>query len=172
MIRTLVRKARTATRLPLFELGWFVPVWLVLGLARAVILVVPFRTLAPRLGVLLGASPWLPLLPAAQERRAILIGRVVRRAAKYTPWTSNCFPQAIAGRLLLGLYGLPYAFYFGVRRAEGGSELEAHAWVTSGRVQVTGGYSFNQFTTVGCFLAPSLAPVLRTAGAGPHPGRA
>ena len=35
-------------------------------------------------------------------------------------------------------------------------EMKAHAWVVAGRVPVTGGVSFGQFTVVGVFVAPRL----------------
>jgi len=37
--------------------------------------------------------------------------------------------------------------------------MKAHAWVVAGRIPVTGGQSFGQFTVVGCFVAPRLAGV-------------
>lgn len=154
-------KARWALRklvsLPLFELAWALPAWVMLGLARIAVLRTPFRKLAPRLGVHSGIAPWVPLATPAQEQRANRIGRVVRRSAMFTPWQSNCFNQAITARLLLGLYGLPYCFYFGVRFGQDGTELDAHAWVASGKVRVTGATSFGRFTVVGCFVAPPLA---------------
>lgn len=150
----LLRKARSFRRYSLFVRLWLAPAWLLLGISRALILVVPFRRLAPRLGHHTGAAPWIPLLDRAQERRAQEIGRLVRLAARYTPWQSNCFPQAVTARLLLGLYRIPYALYFGVARAPENTGMQAHAWVTAGRVRVTGGAGFRQFTVVGCFVAP------------------
>ena len=154
----LTRKAGTFLRQPLFIQAWFLPVWFMLGIGKALIFTLSFRRLAPRLGRHAGIAPWVPLLSATQEQRALMIGRVVRLTAKYTPWDSNCFPQAIAARVLLGLYGLPYALYFGLLRdPDDAAGLKAHAWVAAGRVRVTGGLSFGQFTVVGCFVAPSLA---------------
>ena len=85
------------------------------------------------------------------------IGRAVRLAARYTPWDSNCFPQAVVARLLLGLYGIPYALFFGLRRDPDSGAMLAHAWVAAGRVRVTGGESFGQFTVVGVFVSRNLA---------------
>jgi hypothetical protein len=156
----LRRKAVSFFRQPLFIQVWFPAAWVILGLGKALIFGVSFRRLAPRLGRRSGIAPWVPLLTPAQEGRALLIGRTVRLAARYTPWHSNCFPQAVAARVLLGLYRVPYVLYFGLMRdpAEPAS-LKAHAWVTAGRVRVTGGTSFGQFTVVGSFVAPGLAGV-------------
>lgn len=158
-LAALRRKAATCLRQPLFIQVWFLPVWVMLGIGKALIFTLSFRRLATRLGRQAGIPPWVPLLSAAQEQRALMIGRVVRLTAKYTPWDSNCFPQAIAARVLLGLYGLPYALYFGLLRdPDDAAGIKAHAEVAAGRVRVTVGLSFGQFTVVGCFGSPRLTP--------------
>lgn len=156
-ITTVFRKARQFRNYSTFIKLWLLPVWLTLGFSRALILTLSFKRLAPRLGIHEGAAPWVPLLDSAQEACALEIGRVVRLAARYTPWESNCFPQAVAARLLLGLYGIPYVLYFGLARDPANGDMKAHAWVVAGRVRVAGGASFRQFTVVGCFVAPQLA---------------
>lgn len=157
MPRRLIRKAAGFFRQPLWARCWLLPVWALLGLAKAAILIVPFHRIAPHLGRRMGVAPWVPLLAPAQEARALQIGRVVRLAARYTPWNSNCFPQAVAARVLLGLHGIPYVLNLGLMREPGTGELKAHAWVSAGRICVTGGASFGEFTTVGVFVAPALA---------------
>lgn len=156
--RLLLRKARSFQRQPLFVQLWFLPVWILLGISKALIFTVPFQRLAPWLGQATGIAPWLPLLSEAQTQRARLIGEAVRLTARYTPWDANCFPQAITARWLLGLYGLPYVFFFGLARApDDAVGMKAHAWVAAGRVRVTGGYSFDRYTVVGCFAETALA---------------
>lgn len=157
MMRRILSKFRNFWRQPRFARLWFFPVWLLLGLARALILCVPFQRLAPRLGRHAGAAPWVPVLDAAHQRRAQQIGQVVRLAARYTPWTSNCFPQAVAARVLLGLYRVPYVLCFGVTRTPDSANFQAHAWVVSGRVAVSGGPSFDRYVTVGVFADPRLS---------------
>jgi hypothetical protein len=76
--------------------------------------------------------------------------------ARFTPWDSNCFAQAITARLLLGLYGLPYALYFGLKRDAGSMGMKAHAWVVAGRIRVTGGASFGRYTVVAMYVCPRL----------------
>jgi len=153
MIRTLIRKVRSFAGLPLFTKVWLLPAWLELGLSRALILVVPFRTLAPRLGTAQGTAANVPLLTPGQEARARAIGRTIRLAARYTPWTSNCFPQAVVARTMLGMHGIPYAIHFGLM-PDGNAGMRAHAWVVAGRVPVTGGHSFDHYTVVGVFAGP------------------
>lgn len=149
-------KARSFMRQPRFVQLWFLPVWLLLGLSKLLIRVVAFRRMAPRFGHHVGGHSLLPLLDSSQEHRAYRIGCVVQIASRYTPWDSNCFPQAVTARILLGLYRIPYAFFFGLMRDPGASEIQAHAWVAAGRVRVTGGISFGRFTVVACFVAPDL----------------
>ena len=141
-----------------FEKVWFLPVWLLLGMSRLVILAIPFRYIAPWLGTPAGVSPWIPLLGSRSEATASSIGRVVRGAASCSPWQWNCLTQAVTARILLGICGVPYSLFFGVARGDPGeagsssSKISAHAWVAAGRVPVTGGVSFGRFTVVGCFV--------------------
>lgn len=153
LLSTLVRKLRSFARRSWFEKLWFLPVWVLLGLARFSILTIHFRRMAPWLGTQAGINPWIPLSDPAGEERALHIGRVISMASGYTPWQSNCFPQAVTARILLGLYGVPYCLFFGVSRDPADSGMKAHAWVASGRVRVTGGAGFNDFTVVGCFVS-------------------
>jgi hypothetical protein len=159
MLTLLLRKGRSFCLLPGFSKLCLLPLWLLLGVSKALIFTISFQRLAARLGQPLGVAPWVPLVDARQRARALQIGRAVRLAAKYTPWDSNCFPQAVAARVLLGLYGVPYAMYFGLARDALTRETQAHAWVMAGPVAVTGGHSFAQFTVVGVFATPGLIPV-------------
>jgi len=154
--RALARKLRAWQRMPGFVRAWLLPVWLLLGMAKLLIFSVTFRRLAPHLGHAAGASAFLPLLTPAQQAKARLISRAVQTAARHTPWNSNCFPQAVAARVLLGLYGIPYTLCFGLLRNAASGEIQAHAWVAAGPVAVTGGVSFDRFTVVGVFASRPL----------------
>ena len=56
-------------------------------------------------------------------------------------------------------------FFFGLMRDPADlAGMKAHAWVAAGRVPVTGGVSFGQFTVVGCFVAPCLAGIDQEPG--------
>ena len=127
-----------------------------LGVSRLVVLTIPFRRLDVVLGKRQGLETWVPILSKDQALRALHIGRVVRAMARFTPWDSNCFAQAITARLLLGLYGLPYALYFGLMRDAGSAGMKAHAWVVAGPIRVTGGASFGQYTVVAMYVCPRL----------------
>ena len=140
-------------RKPAFTKRWFVPVWLMLGISRLLIITVTFRRLAPHLGKPVGLRAYSHILTSKQEEQALRIARVIRVAARYCPWVANCFPQAITARLLLGFYRIPYSLYFGLCRDSDTNEFKAHAWVTAGRIPVSGGQSFQHYTFVGCYLS-------------------
>jgi hypothetical protein len=141
----------------LFVQLWFIPAWFMLGTARLLILSVNFKRLAPMLGHHNGKTNFIPLLDQQAEERVLDIGRVVRMASSYTPWRSNCFPQAIASRWLLGIYGIPYVVCFGLAPGESSQSLDAHAWVSAGRICVSGGESSDGYTVVAVFIDPTLA---------------
>lgn len=161
-LATLRRKANSFLQRPLFQQCWFLPSWILLGISKFLIFTITFKRLAPGLGHAVGTTQWIPLLDRHQQTRTLQIGRVVKFAAEYTPWDSNCFPQAVTARLLLGLYRIPYALFFGLAHdTDATGALKAHAWIVAGNVSVTGGASFHQFTVVGCFVAPGLARVFK-----------
>jgi len=140
-----------------FVQAWAIPVWCLLGLAKIAIFTVSYRRLQPFLGTSVGVVPWVPVLSEVAEERARQVGAVVRLVSRYTLWESNCFPQAIVSRLLLGLYGIDYCLFFGVRRGNGPDSFDAHAWIAAGHVRVIGGWSFHEYTVVGVIASPALA---------------
>lgn len=153
MIGALARKLRTLRALPVFMLVWLLPVWVLLGLCRLAILTVPLRHMHAFYGQNLGICPWVPLATPRQIARARDIRRTIGLAATYSPWTANCYPQALTARILMGLYGVPYALHFGLRRDNDGRKIAAHAWVVCGPVAVSGGQSFGAYTIVRSFAA-------------------
>lgn len=156
-LAVLRRKAGAWRRRPLAEKLWCAPAFLLLGVAQAVLLTVPFRRIAPLLGHDMQTAAIVPLAGEREVSRALHIGRAIRTAARYTPWESRCLAQAVAARVLLGVSGLPYALYLGVD-TRGDAGMAAHAWVCTGPAAVTGGHSFEEFAVVGTFVSPRLAP--------------
>lgn len=154
--------AQRAFRAPLFIKVWFVPVWIMLGLTKAAVRIISFKRIAPLLGSPAGTACWIPVLTRGQACRARLIARVITLAARYTPWDSNCYPQAFAAVLLLRLYRIPYAFYFGLKRDKESNSFKAHAWAAAGKVRLTGGEGFDEYTVVGCFVSPELGAELQS----------
>jgi hypothetical protein len=155
VILTVLRKFQSAKGLSLFVLLWFPVIWLGLGILRMAILAFSFKKLSFFFGSFDGINEAIPLLPDVKLNRAIQIKKLVAVAANNTPWVSNCFPQAIAARLLLGIYRVPYALYFGLCRKGDDNALKAHAWVCSGPCAVSGGLSFDDYKVVGCYGSQS-----------------
>lgn len=150
IVRTALRKLGTFRRLSWREKCWLIPALLLLGICRAVTLLVPFRHLAPLLGHHLKNAVLSLPVSVTQAQQAHRIGRVIRLAARYTPWQSKCLVQAMVARLFLGRYDIPYVFYFGVAKDQV-KQLKAHAWVCAGPVCVTGGNGLRQFAVVSTF---------------------
>jgi len=155
------RHVRDFARLDTRDQVCFMAAWSLLGLSRLAVALLPFTAVRRALGE--PRHPGRAPSPAEQRdatrdptpepdpralRRAIRIGRTVRRAARHTPWRSDCYPQALAARVLLGAGRIPHVVSFGVRRD--GEVLRAHVWVRAGVVMVTGG-SGESWTEVGSF---------------------
>jgi hypothetical protein len=115
-------------------------VWL--ALARVMIIAVPFRKLAERLSGTQGSSKGEPD-PELLER----VGFAVRAAASNVPWRSDCFPQSIAGWMLLKHHGYASTIHLGVERS-GETNLIGHAWLTSGETVVTGGEDLDRYAEI------------------------
>ena len=121
---------------------------LLLGLARLVLLVVPFRHIARFLGTPQRESP--EELAANKEQCARHLGGLIDRMARYVPWDAKCFAQAITGKVMLGWRRIPSTLYLGVdpHHADG---FAAHAWLRSGRVYVTGGNGHEAYHVLTCY---------------------
>lgn len=148
---TLRRKYHSFKQLPA-AVRWRIPVtWCLLGLSRLLVLLLPFRLLAPRLGQR-AAAPVVLLVQASQVKQLLLLKQLIAVTSKYCPWRANCFAQAITAKLWLSWCGLPYTVFFGVAR-DPMQQLKAHAWVITGPVAVSGGYGFAHFTVVGSYVS-------------------
>lgn len=132
--------------------------WLVLealcllAVMRLAIKLIPFRRLAQWMGPLQEETPQ-EITPGALST-AERVGLAVRRVSPYTPWTSNCFPQALAAKWMLWRRGVPSTLYLGASFKDDRSGLAAHAWLRAGPVYVTGGRGHERFATVGIFGSP------------------
>ena len=94
-----------------------------LALARLLILMVPFRHVAPRLERRPPGSPG-GVNPAVH----LAIRRAVTTAARHVPWNAVCLPQAMAAKFMLARRGGASTLHLGLVRKEAGGLL-AHAWL-------------------------------------------
>jgi hypothetical protein len=144
--------------------------WFMLGWYRAIILLVPFKRITAGLQHHRVAPSPPPPLPPALRDEAIMIGRLVAVAARFTPWQSLCLSQVLVAQNLLAEQDIPGQFYLGVRRGcEGTNDpagLAAHAWLQCGDAIVSGGAEREQFTPVSSFSWGALPELTN------HPGPA
>lgn len=147
-----VRNVRGFLRLRPADWFPFIAAWLLLGLTRLLIAVLPFTVVRRLLGedhAVASAAEAGPELTVAQRQQACRIGGLVAAAAAHAPWRSDCYPQALTGHTMLARRGIPHAVCFGVRRD--GDALVAHTWIRSGDLVVTGGNG-QVYTEVGRFV--------------------
>lgn len=115
-----------------------VRVYLLLVFARVVITAFPLRRITARLGDE-GAQTDRDDLTDAERRYAYRVGALIERLARFTPTNSNCYPQALTAWWLLARRGIPSTYYYGARFQADGDGLDAHVWLRSGTLIVTGG---------------------------------
>jgi hypothetical protein len=113
--------------------------------ARLAVRFLPFRFLSPHLGAHMQETGNEVQDRGLLRRVTWAIDAVSRRA----PWRCKCLEQGIAAKMMLRRRHQPNTLYLGVAR--GDQEVEAHAWVRSGTVYVTGGRDHERFTVVSSF---------------------
>lgn len=96
---------------------------LYLTVATLWVAVTPDRRLPHLLGDLEAGTPEL-----SQSRAPSRLGRDIEAIARRLPWHPRCLVQAVAAQRLLRRRGLPAVVHLAVTP---GSQLEAHAWVSS-----------------------------------------
>lgn len=119
-----------------------------LGMARLVILILPFRWVEPYLGKRMAESTLD--IPPDKPMQLRQVAWVVNKVSRYTPWQSKCLVQAIAAKRMLQSRKIVSTLYLGVTKNKS-TALEAHAWLRSGTVYVTGGQDRQDFTVVAMF---------------------
>lgn len=119
-----------------------------LGIARASVLTLPFRWLVRVLRQQSGVTPNAddPATLPTRKRVAWAIAAISKR----TPWDSNCLAQALAAKIMLRRRGMASTLYLGVAKAKEGG-LDAHAWVRSGNLILTGGYDLSRYAVTATF---------------------
>jgi hypothetical protein len=151
--RPLVTRLRKLAALSWEDRWLLAHLFFLLGIARLALRVIPFRRLARHLGPLQTETP--PDAPPDHLAQARRVGLAIVRVSPHTPWTSNCFPQALVAKYWLGRRGIPATLYLGValNKAAGASrsEMTAHAWLRCGPFLVTGGPGHDRYTVTARF---------------------
>lgn len=124
-------------------------IFLLLGVMRIVILVIPFRYYVKIL--LQPNEKYNCSMTAKQFSYAQEFGRLTAIMAKFTPWESKCLSQGLTVRLLLRFWCISSIFYLGVGKDEA-QQFLAHAWINCNNVTIIGGQdSFNKFKIISQF---------------------
>lgn len=124
----------------------FIQAWICIAIARCMLVFMPFRKIAPLLGK---SVPDENTRGMRTSRRPERIRAAIRRAAKWSPWRAKCFEQALAGKIMLTCRRMSCIVFFGINKV--GDELQAHAWLESEGVIITGGKEAGQFVVIARF---------------------
>ncbi len=142
--------------LPRREKGLFIEAVFRLFIAHVLIILFPFRKIAPGLGKHMNESS--PETRSCDIRILPLIRHAIGRAARFIPKKRACLVRSIAGQMMLKRRNIPYTLYLGLIKNTGKddekeTELNAHAWLRSGDVILTGseGVKLSEFTVISTF---------------------
>ncbi|UPK72690.1 lasso peptide biosynthesis B2 protein [Chitinophaga filiformis] len=124
----------------------FAEAWICIAIARCMLVFMPFRKIAPLLGKSVTAASTSHIRTTRRPKR---IKAAIRRAAACSPWRAKCFEQALAGKIMLSYRRMPGIVFFGINKV--GDDLQAHAWLESEGVIITGGKEADQFTIIARF---------------------
>lgn len=116
--------------------------------AKFLLLAVPFRWLAPRLGKPMTQSP--PTLSADEIQSAQRVSWAVQAVARHLPLGFVCLPQAIAAKWMLRRRRLASTLYVGVARPDQ-MKFTAHAWLRAGDKILTGRAESTTHTVIATF---------------------
>lgn len=126
-------------------------VWL--SWAKLLLLIVPFRWIAPRLGKLQAETA--ATLTETEHQLAQRVAWAVQSVACHVPLGFVCLPQAMAAKWMLRHRGLASTLYLGVARPDE-AKLTAHAWLRAGDKILTGRAESRTHTRIAAFGEPSL----------------
>lgn len=145
----MVQKFKAFWSLSRYKRLVLIEAFIMMGIARFLILFVPFRHVAGWLGQVKQETPHTPL--PAHENQIAHIGWSVRKMHRYTPWQSLCLVQALAGTMMLKRRGIASTLYLGVKMKDGG--LDAHAWLRSGQYYLTGFENMREYRVISTFAS-------------------
>jgi hypothetical protein len=117
-----------------------------LGISRLAISVVPFKRIAPFLGVHMASSD----VNGNRQQTASRVSCAIRVMSFHLPWECKCLAQAISGKMMLQKRKISSTLYLGMAKDENGV-LSAHAWLRSGDAIITGGGNLQRFTVISTF---------------------
>jgi len=128
----------------------FAEAWLLLAVARLMLVFLPFKKIMPLLGKRDSNTTSEP-----QNHNSTLsaIKLAIMRACGYSPWRTKCFEQALAAKMMLKRRGFISTVFFGVYKDNDSSKLNAHAWLQCGEQVLTGGNNLERYTVLSSFTS-------------------
>jgi hypothetical protein len=116
--------------------------------AKLLLLLVPFRWVAPLLGKPQTESP--PAITSGERDLVLRVAWAVQSAAKHVPLGFVCLPQAMAAKWMLRRRHLASTLYLGVARPDE-VKFTAHAWLRAGDKILTGRAESRTHTAIATF---------------------
>ena len=98
-----------------YEYLFFAEAWLLLALARLILLLIPFKKILPLLGKQISNNE-VGIIENTNSLQHISIA--IARASRYSFWRTKCFEQALAAKLMLRIRKRISTIYFGVKKNE------------------------------------------------------
>ena len=126
----------------------FAEAWLLLALARLILLLVSFKKILPLLGKQISNAK-ADVIENNDSLQHISIA--IARASRYSFWRTMCFEQALAAKFMLRIRKKISTIYFGVKKNDSDNALLAHAWLICNGTIITGGKNIDQYTIVSSF---------------------
>jgi len=147
----MIRKVKLFFALSPEEKKLFLEAYILLGLMRVAILMIPFKRITRSLSHSTEIIKQNALTDE-QLHAVKLVGKVIAKAANNTPWESACLAQALTAQRILKKRNIPGVFYLGVKKnAKEKEKLEAHAWAQCGETIVTGQKGYKAFTVLAVY---------------------
>lgn len=143
---TFIKKLDNFCRLK--HKGLFIYAYILSGMIRLSILIIPFNYLKKGLGIPKQESSFESSekqLEVAKQVRCLVL-----QVCHHTPWESKCLVRAILSAHLLKRKGMESTLYLGVNKNVAG-DIQAHAWLRVGEMIIMGGENKNDFVEVARF---------------------
>lgn len=125
----------------------FAEAWLLLAIARLMLVFLPFKKIIPVLGNIQGKDEQSY---RANDSKLLSVKLSIERGGRYSPWRTRCFEQALAAKMMLKRRRFVSTVFFGVCK-DGDNKLNAHAWLQSCGQIITGGGNLEKFTVLSSF---------------------
>lgn len=144
----LSKKSKGFLRRSNHEKILFFRAFIVCGIARIIILLVPFNKIKRYIGKYNEESSFD--IENSEYKLIKKIAWAVNSASGLTPWQSKCLVKALTAQIMLKKYNIYSTLYLGIAKDKE-REIKAHAWLRCGSIILTGGHEMNNFKSIAKF---------------------